>query len=437
MFQLKPAQDLAMFQASQIRNPWAQQQLHTALMPTNPEQLLGMSKEWGTSYVSPEVQMHIVSQSADTPENTTKNSNSGKENNTQNTWTSAEELANAIFPTNYESNATHSTQVHHGLLNHKVEIENLRQEAEANTTRATQVHTGLLNHKVEIENLKQEAEANTTRASQVHTGLINHKMEIEQLKKSLTDLQTNSILLSTADARTNHTNRINAFSNTKVNLDHLHEGLITHKSAIEKQSHQIQSLETSLAHLNPRESSNVSLQHVNEAIEQQNKKIKILQESLNLSHDSDYVHKGLLDHKNIISQHNNALNTYKNELQGHDVELQHLRTALQDLKKDRNLTLHLKDELQLYAQKLNSVQQLSNEHNAQISALQMGINKKDTILPHTSIDNLVCKFEELENNNRHTHAQITMLKQGHNALLDAHKTSQEQIKSLLGNKKSM
>ena len=154
MFQMKPTQDLGMFQASQIRNPWAQQQVHTALMPTNPQQLLGMSREWGTSYVSPEVEMHIVSQPAETPENTTKNSNNGKENNTQNTWTSAEELANAIFPTNIEANAAHATQVHHGLLNHKLAIESLRQEAEANTTRASRVHTGLMNHKMEIEQLK-------------------------------------------------------------------------------------------------------------------------------------------------------------------------------------------------------------------------------------------------------------------------------------------
>jgi hypothetical protein len=52
--------------------------------------------------MSPEVEMHIVSQSAEAAENTTNNSTEG-----HNTWTSAEELANAIFPSNLQADAAH------------------------------------------------------------------------------------------------------------------------------------------------------------------------------------------------------------------------------------------------------------------------------------------------------------------------------------------
>ncbi len=112
--------------------------------------------------------MHVVSEessSAGAPENTSNDSkNTGSSTRkSENTWTIAEELADAIFPSNYEKDATQATHVHHGLLNFKLEIERLRTAVEGIKSKLLacihfDVHEGLLNHKIEIEGLQASIE---------------------------------------------------------------------------------------------------------------------------------------------------------------------------------------------------------------------------------------------------------------------------------------
>jgi hypothetical protein len=215
---------------------------------------------WATSAMSPEVEMHIVSQSAEATENTTNNStDKQKEANTHTAWTSAEELANAIFPSNLEADATHASNVHVGLLNHKLEIERLKQSfAELNTSNGSleenHVHKGLLNHRQEIQDSKESVADIMAKTSvhsdhvhldHVHNGLLDHKVEIERLQKSVlldhkveierlqksvAELTTKSILLSAKGARTNGKENVSSQQNRQ--MDHAHEALLQHKKFI-------------------------------------------------------------------------------------------------------------------------------------------------------------------------------------------------------------
>ena len=157
------------FQASQMRNPWAHQQLNNAQFPALQSwHVAFMTKEtsWGLSVLSPEVESRnarcvwgiIICRSS--RKHKQRGSSTRK---SENTWTIAEELADAIFPSNYEKDATQATHVHHGLLNFKLEIERLRTAVEGIKSKLLacihfDVHEGLLNHKIEIEGLQASIE---------------------------------------------------------------------------------------------------------------------------------------------------------------------------------------------------------------------------------------------------------------------------------------
>jgi uncharacterized phage infection (PIP) family protein YhgE len=364
MFQMKTAPPAQRnFQASQMRNPWAQQQLNCAQPPA--QELWGLQApmlkqtSWATSAVSPEVEMHIVSQSAEAAENKTNNSTEG-----HNTWTSAEELANAIFPSNLQADAEHTSKVHLGLLNHKNEIESLKQSLAV--LENNHFHDGLLNHRTEIQNLKKSLKDITAKTSahsdhvhldHVHNGLLDHKKEIERLQKSVEELTTKSILLSANGARTNVKENV-----PSQDFAHAHEALLEHKKAI-------------------------------------------------------------LEHENSLECHNEGLLLHRQEIKSMTAKIASLESKQKDLLHHENSVACEKQGLLLQNQEIKSltskIATLESKHSALSHKHDLQSFKKD--------DNLLGKLEALD---QRTREQMSLLREGHNSLLDAHQTCQQQVTSL-------
>jgi len=90
-------------------------------------------------------------------------------------WSSAEELAEALFPTTGEENAKSTLKEHaEALLNHKDEIEGVHYDINE--------HKKVFeNHKLSIEKLRNKVNSNFDLQHEVFS---NHKSEIEKLKSS-------------------------------------------------------------------------------------------------------------------------------------------------------------------------------------------------------------------------------------------------------------
>lgn len=122
------------------------------------------------------------------------------------TWSSAEELAEALFPTKEDENTTTLMKTHaQALLNHKEEIENAH-------SRMAQHAKALSHHKQTLTGVKNDIED--------HDKLFeNHKNQIGKLK---------SQLKATSD--TQH----EVFLNYKSNIEQLHNSAKDHKSEVNK-----------------------------------------------------------------------------------------------------------------------------------------------------------------------------------------------------------
>ena len=153
------------FPSTHMPSPWnTAQYMESQHMQGQSQQHCSTQKPttWGTSTLPP-VDIEVLS----TPEPVTQQ-------NTKFAWTSAEQLADAIFPSNEEHIANLIEPLHHGLLNHKTEIENLHQGALNQKTDMKNLHLGVRNQKTDINNL--------------HLGVLNHKEEIEKLCVSSSDI---------------------------------------------------------------------------------------------------------------------------------------------------------------------------------------------------------------------------------------------------------
>jgi len=146
-----------MFPTSNLPSPWHTAQFLQVQQPN-------MQTAWATS-AAPAIEIEVHEPSKKT------------EVDTKISWTSAEQLADAIFPTN-SAIMTNADDVHYGLLDHKEHITNHQLNIDNQ-------HDGLLNHKTALESQ--------------HLGLMNHKEEIENLLKlnanlsKRLDMQTNSL----------------------------------------------------------------------------------------------------------------------------------------------------------------------------------------------------------------------------------------------------
>jgi hypothetical protein len=95
------------FPSAHMPSPWNTAQ-YTQAAP-----MAQKATAWGTSALPP-VEIEVLAETSPTSKENTKVS-----------WTSAEQLADAIFPTNADDMQQSLEPFHHGLLNHKMEIETL------------------------------------------------------------------------------------------------------------------------------------------------------------------------------------------------------------------------------------------------------------------------------------------------------------------------
>jgi chromosome segregation ATPase len=143
-------------------------------------------------------------------------------------------LADAIFPTD-ANNMGHSLEpLHHGLLNHKMEIEKLHNTAEP-------VHHGLLNHKIEIEKLYNTAERLssilekqqrcTSNQQMLHSA---HEAKHAAMKSTLKDTQesaTASNILSKNNSTTLN-KHVEMFQTMKEQQKEQFAGLVNHRDTL-------------------------------------------------------------------------------------------------------------------------------------------------------------------------------------------------------------
>jgi hypothetical protein len=373
------------FQALQIRNPWAQQMPNLAVCP--PAQACNMEimpKEtcWGTSSMSPEVEMHLVSENI-TPEKASNPLNKTPSSPRQaHSWTSAEDLANAIFPSNYEKDAQESSHMHQGLLNHKYEIEQLR----------TTVNNIVNDMKTDF--------SSTDKNSDVHLALLDHKKHIESVIASMNQMKENNILQAAARAKAD------ASSNMSSKLliqneqqEHMHEGLLNHKKII--------------THLN---------QDLNQGLTNHQKLITNLDQSLtNHKKLITNLDQSLTNNKELISTMDQALLMHKNRIR-----------TMESVQADTKQVLGIHDKRMTTMQannhrEIESLQTSVEELRQKLLQLKSDQHVTTMSTDRTSIDHVINKLEALE---RQTLAELKSLKLGHNMLVDANKATNDKVTSL-------
>jgi predicted nucleic acid-binding Zn-ribbon protein len=127
---------------------------------------------WGASTIPP-VDIEVLA----TPDPVTQQ-------NTKVAWTSAEQLADAIFPSNIDHVANSIQPLHEALLDHKSSIESLHHGALNHRTEIESLHHGVLNHRTEIESLHMATASKKNDIENLRVGVLNHRDEIQELWKS-------------------------------------------------------------------------------------------------------------------------------------------------------------------------------------------------------------------------------------------------------------
>jgi hypothetical protein len=180
--QMPHMHQMPMHQQTAFASPW-----HTAqflqghqTLPTSQQQTM-----WATA-APPPIEIEVYDTASKAPVDTKVS------------WTSAEQLADAIFPTQTE-NANAIEPMHHGLLNHKEQIENLYKTTEPLQNSLIDQHHGLMNHKDEIENLYQIHDDLSKKIDKQKSSLSTHQVlhsaydtKYNNLQKSLKEMQDSS-----------------------------------------------------------------------------------------------------------------------------------------------------------------------------------------------------------------------------------------------------
>ena len=170
--------------------------------------------------------------------------------NTKVSWTSAEQLADAIFPSSGAREAQ-TQDMHDGLLNHKTAIEALYAE---NNRLHTQ-HDGLLNHKTAIEALQAHSNDLQKRLRRQNAHTSTHEVlhsataaKVSTLKQAVQDVSSNHTTLNSATNKLSTS--MNAHASTlkslKTQQDAHSDGLINHRDVLRKCVRDISELQTSI-----------------------------------------------------------------------------------------------------------------------------------------------------------------------------------------------
>ena len=435
------------FAATHMRNPWANTALYTHnlqnlnLLALQEQQALqgqnvpeaqqtpwGICKQtsWGTSSNAINVQITPEATNADTNSQTSARTHTRAAPNASNTWQSAEELADALFPAKLETAAVNASKMHDGLLSQKDAIMTLQktlnnmlqrqsEQAETNTilnsaqhSRMTSlmensqihdhVHKGLLNHRTELEknqdyiqavqaailDLQNISEKQNTTQADMHEGLKIHKNAIKSLRASMQSLE---------GAR-----------GTGANPEflELHQGLLGQRSAIRCVQQSIDILQNQVAKIQ----ASANQASANQASANQ---ASANQASVNPLHTSlknqdaihPDVHAGLQNHQQAIQE----------------LQQKVLHTSLKNA--DGILTNDLHDGLLNQRQAIVSLTETLKE-------TVNGLKKQQS--EHGALKTLTHEHSAhiASQNNK-----ISLLTSGHNGLLDANNSSCAKINTLM------
>ena len=296
-----------MFPTSNMPSPWHTAQFLHAQQST--QQMLPSTQQptmWATSALPP-VEIQVQETAAENPDIPA---------NTKVSWTSAEQLADAIFPTRAESLTNAVEHYHHGLLNHKAEIENLYETHAQMSDESKDHHFGLLNHKEEIEKLHART----------------HNLSAT-LKRQTDSLSTHQVLHSAYD--TKHTN-------LKNNL----------KEMEDKSSKMQKSVED----------NNLKLQEHHNSIQ---KIESVLQDH---AKSKDSMTEGFLNHRDTLRAMQSKLTSNSQTTETNSRELKNCRDTLQDV---QNMQDKLRKKAEMQDKSMLSLQE-------SIDDIKFRLQKSDT-----------------------------------------------------------
>ena len=420
--------------ATHMRNPWANtlytqnlQTLHLqalqeqqalqgqkglgSLQGQNTQNMLeahqtpwGISKQtsWGTSSNSIDVQITPEATNAETNAQTSARTDARAAPNASNTWQSAEELADALFPAKFETAALNASKMHDGLLSQKEAIITLQKTLDNMLKRQSeQAETNT------ILNSAQNSRMNSIRQNpqihdHVHKGLLNHRTELEQNQKYIQALQAAILDLQNVSEKQNTTQA------------DMQEGLLIHKNAIKSLRASMQSLEgarhtgenSELVELHTGLLGHRSaIRSVQQSIDILQKQVAKIQASANQASANlttmDDVHAGLKNHRQAIQE------LQKQVLHSSMTNEEGIRTNdLHDgLLNQRQAILSLKEQVK---ETVDVLKKQQSEHSALKSLTQ--------------------------ENSAHIASQnnkINLLTSGHNGLIDANNESCSRINTLM------
>jgi predicted nucleic acid-binding Zn-ribbon protein len=326
---------------------------------------------WGASTIPP-VDIEVLA----TPDPVTQQ-------NTKVAWTSAEQLADAIFPSNLDHVADSIKPLHEGLLDHKSSIEKLHHGALNHKTEIESLHHGVLNHKTEIESLHHGVLNHNTEIENLHLGVLNHKTEIESLHM--------------------------ATASKKNDIENLHVGVLNHRDEIQELWKSKKSLSSMINKQQQHTATHNMLHSAHEA------KLASLKNTVTATKESASALESLTkNHASLLKTHTETLNSVNKQQQEHCEGLINHRNTLRDVvsTQDKLKSKSLKQE-----QSLLSMQ-------SEISDIKNNIKR-------TSPDESTPKrLVDLHERTRDLEAKVSSLVSSNNALVSSNNVINSHIEKL-------
>ena len=173
---------------------------------------------WGTSSLPP-VDIEVISESPVVTKENTKIA-----------WTSAEQLADALFPTEAENMAIRLEPFHDGLLNHKTEIENLHRGASnlSDIVQKQKTYTATHNVLLSAHAAKHKSYSKAIAATQASSEALDsvteeHASALKNHRETLVDIKSEHQKIRTqaadhAAALLNHKTNLGAILSTQQNI---------------------------------------------------------------------------------------------------------------------------------------------------------------------------------------------------------------------------
>lgn len=401
------------FATAHLRSPWNP----AMTKPMSPAINKTMSSPWmqQSAAIDIEVVPQALSEVKDTAQDTSKIS-----------WTSAEQLADALFPESAKQQTTE--QMHLGLLNHKKALEEISLKTQQLQERVTKQHFGLMDHKdvLETHDIKHtdalEDMSLTTKELQKklalqHDGLLNH---VEELKKNSNATQ---VLAKDFDEHKHL---------TAVQLR-------AHSHRLKQRDEQRDDIKSSLSSLM---ADNIQTKTALQALQKQNEQLRAehVENRQALTHHTE----SLSDHRRALRQHRDEMMSVKHAQNSQHAVIASMQSTHSQSSKLRDSNAatvsanaaaiaSLKHDLQHIQSKINylntgsqaeAISALQKElHNLQEQNSQAAkLSSKDTEFMSRKMDNLDAQIQRqagvLKN-------QESLLNRQDARMLDLHKTLQQ------------